>query len=83
MFYTTLGRIAASLALALGLLRFAWGLAIATGTIVEPEPGRYLGTRTSGEVIDQGIYVVLFAIILGVITEISRSVAKDNQIERD
>lgn len=76
MFYTKMGRIAVDIAFALGLLRIAMGLAVATGTIVEPDPGHYLGNNTSGEAIDQGIHYVLFAIILGVITDISRSVAK-------
>ena len=73
MLYTTLGRVAAGIALVLGLMGIALGLGVATGVIVEPEPGHYLGTRTSGEWIDRGIYRVLFAIILGVATDISES----------
>jgi len=71
---------AAGIAFVLGLLRIALGLAAATGTIVEPEPGHYLDASTSGEAIDQGIYYLLFAIILDVVTDISRSVAKGNQL---
>lgn len=81
MLFTTMGRIIAGLAFILGLLRLATGLAVATGAVVEPQPGAYLGTRTSGEVIDQGIYTMLFAIILGVATVISRSVSKSNKTE--
>ena len=81
MLFTTLGRIVAGLIFAYGLLRFAMGLAVATGALVEPEPGRYLGARTSGEAIDQGIYTMLFAIVLGVVVEISRSVSKRNKAE--
>lgn len=73
MFYTRLGSLFAGIALVLGLLRFAMGFAVATGTIVEPEPGHYLGFATSGHAIDQGIYTMIVAVCLGVITEISRS----------
>ena len=83
MFFTKLGRIIAALAFALGLLEIAIGLAVATGVIAEPEPGRYLGGRRSGEWIDGGFYRVIFAIMIGIITDISRSVAKDNPVTRD
>ena len=83
MFFTKLGRIIAALAFALGLLEIAIGVGVATGVIVEPEPGRYLGGRTSGESIDGGFYRVIFAIIVGIITDISRSVAKGNPVTRD
>ena len=83
MFYTNLGRVAASIVFVLGLMGIAMGLGVATGGIVEPSPGYYLGNKTSGEAIDKGIYYVLFAIILGVITDISRSVAKGKQVKPD
>ena len=79
MFYTKIARIVAALAFVGGLLRIALGIAVATGTIVEPEPGMYLGAVTAVEAIDQGIHYALFAIVLGVITDISRSVAKRDQ----
>ena len=79
MFYTKIARIVATLAFIGGLLRIALGVAVATGSIVEPEPGMYLGTLTTGQAIDQGVHYVLFSIVLGVITDISRSVAKQEQ----
>ena len=83
MFYTKSGEVAAVLIFIFGILRIAMGIAVATGTIVEPEPGYYLGNKTSGEWIDLGIYYSLFAIVLGVTTEISRSVAKSGQVKPD
>ena len=83
MFYTTLGRVTAVLALAVGFVGIAIGIAVATGTLVEPEPGHYLGTKTSGEWVNRGIYQVLFGIVLGVITDISQSVGKDKRVKRE
>jgi len=59
-----------------GLLMVVIGLSIATGAVVEPQPGHYLGSKSSGQVSDAGIYTMVFAIILGVITDISRTLAK-------
>jgi len=73
MFFTRLGTIAAFLVLVFGCLQLAMGIGIATEFIVEPTPGRYLGSHTSGQTIDRGVYAILFAIILGILTEISRS----------
>jgi hypothetical protein len=72
MFYTTIGRVVAGLALAVGVAGIALGFGVATGEIVEPKPGYYLAGKTSGEAIDTGIMRVLFAICLGVLTDISR-----------
>jgi len=82
MLYTKLGSLVAGIAFVLGILGIAMGIAVATGTIIEPEPGRYLGYHTSGEAIDRGIYKVFFAIALGVITEISRSIAKRDEVQQ-
>lgn len=81
--FTKLGRIAAVLVFIFGLLSLLMGLGVATGIIVEPEPGHYLGSRTSGEAIDQGIYRILFAIALGILTEISQSIAGKNLGDND
>ncbi len=83
MFFTKLARIFAALAFTLGVLEIAMGFGVATGVIVETKPGGYLGTRTSGVWNDGGFYRVMFAIIIGVITGISRSVAEDNPVRRD
>jgi hypothetical protein len=73
--FTKLARILATLALALGVMRLGIGVYVAS---IEPKEARdaatasYIGRKTSGEAIDQGIYVILFAVGLGAITEIGR-----------
>lgn len=79
MSYTKSGRVVAGILLVIGISAFAIGLSVATGIIVEPEPGRYLGSKTSGEAIDRGLYYVFIAICLGVLTDISKSVTKGDQ----
>lgn len=76
MFFTKAGRVVAVIALTLGALQFALGLGVATGAIIEPNPGAVLGSKTSGQAIDRGIYTVLFAIVIGILTDISNSVAQ-------
>ena len=51
------------------------GLLIATGTVepYEAALSRYTTASSSGEVIDKGIMVVVFAIVLGILTEIRRA----------
>lgn len=73
MLFTHLGRIAAYLALIVGCTELLVGLGVAFEFIMEPTPGRYLGSRTPGQAIDRGTLVILFAIILGILTELSRS----------
>lgn len=74
MLFTHLGRIVALLALVGGILYVVIGVSIATEIL-----GPYEATlrtlfpraRSSGAVIDRGLYVVLFSIALGILTEIS------------
>ena len=65
-------------ALLMGISMVAVGLIIATG-LTEPLLGipqeaalpRYFpGKSSTGEVIDRGIYIVIFSIALGILTEI-------------
>ena len=74
MFYTKIARIVSYIMLTFGIIRFSMGLSIATGIVVESEPGRYLGTATSGEAMDKGLFYILIAITLGVLVEISKAV---------
>jgi hypothetical protein len=77
MIFTKLGRIVAVLALVLGILTLLMGVSIATGVVgpYDAALARYFGrARSSGAVIDRGIYAILFAIALGILTEISSSV---------
>ena len=75
-FYTNIARVIAGLAIIMGLSSIAKGLSIATGFVIEPEVGYYIGNHTTGEVIDKGTYQFIFGVTLGVLTEISRSLFK-------
>ena len=77
MSFTNLARVIAVLALVLGVLRVLMGLSVATGLVIEPEPGRYLGSDSSGQAVDEGIYYIVVAALLGMVAEISRAVSRD------
>jgi hypothetical protein len=77
MLYTHVGRIVVVLALIFGILEIVLGLAIANEMLLpyQAELARYAPwARSSGEVITRGIYYAVFAIALGILTEISRNV---------
>jgi hypothetical protein len=77
MLYTHLGRIVVVLLLLLGILLIVTGLGIANEWLLPYEAAlaRYAPwARSAGEVITRGTYYVLFAIGLGILTEISRSI---------
>ena len=79
MLFTSLGKLLAWLTLGLGSLRTGMGLFVASYD--DPERyafavTRYLGSVSSGESIDRGIYLIAVGVALGVITDISSSVAK-------
>lgn len=78
MFFTKAGVIIAWLAFIGGTFRAVMGLGVAFGgdgaMAVE-----FFGSRTTGQVIDQGFYTMIFGIGLGILTEISRSVSKASQ----
>jgi hypothetical protein len=76
MNFTNLGVLVARLILIFGIMQLAMGISVATGILVEPEPGRYLGSNTSGQAIDKSLYYLFVAICLGVLTDISKSVTK-------
>jgi len=73
--------VVAGIVFVIGILGIAMGFSVATGYVVEPEPGYFLGSKTSGEWIDRRIYRVFFAICLGVLTDISKSLAKGDKGE--
>lgn len=54
----------------------AVGLMVAFNDTPNPSLVRLLGSSTSGQAIDQGGMVVLFAIGLGILTEISGSLRR-------
>ena len=74
MFFTKVGRGVAWLAFGFGVLRVVTGFAVAYSGDQSLAP-EYLGTKTSGQAINQGQWAILFGIGLGILTEISQSVA--------
>lgn len=74
MFFTKVGYVIAWLAISLGLLGFILGFWLANiedATLTL----RYLGGKTTGRSIDQGLFTFLFGVCLGVLCEISKNVA--------
>ena len=68
------GPILAIAAIVFGLLRIVMGFSIATiepADVKEAARARYLGSSTTGQAIDRGIYTILFAVALGTLAEIS------------
>lgn len=79
MVYTNLGRIAAALIFLFGIVSVCFGVFVATSTTVEPESARDLATRMAGPAVDYRIYSIIVAIALGVLTDISQSIARLRQ----
>jgi hypothetical protein len=75
MFFTAIARIIAILAFITGLFQLVMGVGIATDVIGPYEWAlqRY-GANSSGEMIDRGIYITIFAAALGTLAEISRNI---------
>lgn len=74
MFFTKVGLVIAWLLVIAGVLRAGMGFYLAG----ENDPAlisRYLGSHTTGEAIDRGILYVLIGVSVGIVAEISRSVA--------
>jgi amino acid permease len=78
MFFTKAGRVVAWLAIIFGCLRIALALFVVQSGDPNLVP-RYLGSGTTGQAINHGFYVLIFGIVIGVLTDISRSVAKETQ----
>jgi hypothetical protein len=78
-FYIKAIRILAPIIIIFGVISLLMGLGVATGFIVEPEPGRYLGSKTSGQAIDQGIYRIIAGIVIGAIAEIGNAIIKKSE----
>lgn len=73
--FVKLAHATAILALILGLSRLGIGIYVAS---IEPPEAReaarmaYIGRKTTGEAIDQGLYTFLFAVTLGTLAAIAR-----------
>jgi hypothetical protein len=78
MFFTTVGRVVAWLALIFGTARIAMAVLVVQSGDSSLVP-RYLGSGTTGQAIDQGVYVLIFGIVIGVLTDVSRSLAGKRQ----
>ncbi len=76
MTFTKFGRILAVLAIILGALRIATAVLVLASDDPTSAAGAILGSKTTGQAIDQGIYTIVFGILVGVLTDISKSVAK-------
>ena len=83
MAFTTLGRIVAVLAFTFGILTIFMGFELATSDLPEEQLRQYLGNKTTGQAIDRGVLYIIFSIVLGVLTDISKSVANSNKRDSD
>lgn len=72
MFFTHIGRVIAVLLLVLAVFQIVLGFMIANDSLGPYQPAvvRY-GVKSSGQLIDRGIYAILVAVGLGVLTEIA------------
>ncbi|MER9221925.1 hypothetical protein NKI48_23850 [Mesorhizobium sp. M0644] len=79
MFFTKLGRVIAWVLVILSGFRVvaAVSFAFTTGQNMAP---RYFGSKTTGEVIDQGLLYLLIGVAVGIVAEISRSVAAKAEV---
>lgn len=78
MFFTKVGRVIAWLLVVAGGLRAALGFAVAFSGNQALAPF-YLGTDTSGEAINRGLLVLLIGVSVGMVAEISRSLAAKSE----
>ncbi len=75
VFFTKAGRVVAVLAIALGALRISMAVMVMYSDNPDAAAQALLN-RTTGAAIDQGIYTIIFGIVVGVLTDISRSVSR-------
>ena len=75
MFFTRLGKIVAILALTLGAIRIGTAVLILFSDDPVGAAPHYLGSRSTGDAIDQGLYTVAFGILIGMLAEISKALA--------
>ncbi|BCG85136.1 hypothetical protein MesoLj113c_12460 [Mesorhizobium sp. 113-3-9] len=81
MIFTKLGLAIAWLLVVVSGLRVvaAFAIAYTTGQATAP---RYFGSKTTGEVIDQGLIYLLIGVAVGIVAEISRSVAVKAELKK-
>lgn len=71
MLFTRLGQVLAIVSILLGMALITMGVSL----IGNPDAALYLGSDTTGDKIDKGTILIVFGIIIGVLTDISRSAA--------
>lgn len=78
MFFSKTARILSIIALFFGLLDFVLGLSVAAEVLgpYEAARARILGKMSSGQAMDRGMYITLFAVALGTLAEINISVRR-------
>ena len=76
MFFTRAGRIVAWLAIILGGLRIATAILVLMTDDPSAAAPMLLGSKSTRQAIDQGLYAIVFGVVVGVLTDISRSVSK-------
>lgn len=82
MFFTRFGYVVAIIILTFGVLQIGVGILAATTDIQVNEAGiPMVGNKTSGQTIDSGVYKMLFAMALGILAEISRSIGKKDKAD--
>ncbi|WP_287347168.1 hypothetical protein [Mesorhizobium sp.] len=81
MIFTKLGRVIAWLLVIVGGSQavLAFAIAFQTGQSMGP---RYFGSKPTGEVIDAGMLYVLIGVAVGMVAEISRSVAAKAEVTK-
>ncbi|MER8970947.1 MULTISPECIES: hypothetical protein [unclassified Mesorhizobium] len=81
MFFTKLGRVIAWVLVILGGFRAVLAFTIAFTTDQTMAP-RYLGSSSTGEAIDKGLLYFLVGVAVGMVAEISRSVAVKMEVTK-
>jgi hypothetical protein len=79
MIFTNLARLIAFLGAVFGALQILMGVSIAEEWMLPYREAmeRYApGSKTSGEIVDRGIYIILIAVVMGTLAEISLALQK-------
>ncbi|TIL40239.1 hypothetical protein [Mesorhizobium sp.] len=79
MFFTKLGQVIAWLLVIVGGSQAMLAFAVAFTTGQSP---RYFGSKPTGEAIDAGMLYVLIGVAVGIVAEISRSVAAKAEVKK-
>lgn len=79
MLFTRAGGLVAWVVVIYGLLRIALGVAVIQSSDPTAAAARYLGSGSGGAAIDKGIMAVIVGICIGVLVEISKSIADKNR----